>query len=47
MAVDAERRAGPMYDVVVANGRYFGGGLEICPEAEPDDGLFDVLRSAT
>ncbi len=32
-----------MFDVVVANGRFFGGGLQICPEAEPDDGLFDVL----
>jgi diacylglycerol kinase family enzyme len=32
-----------MIDVVVANGRYFGGGMKICPEAEPDDGLFDVL----
>ena len=32
-----------MFDVVVANGRYFGGGMKICPEAEPDDGLFDVL----
>jgi diacylglycerol kinase family enzyme len=29
--------------VVVANGRYFGGGMKICPEAEPDDGFFDVL----
>ena len=43
VAVDGERRAGPMFDVVIANGRFFGGGLEICPEAEPDDGLFDVL----
>jgi diacylglycerol kinase (ATP) len=32
-----------MHDVVVANGRYFGGGMMICPGAEPDDGLFDVL----
>ena len=32
-----------MHDVVVANGRYFGGGMMICPEAEPDDSLFDVL----
>jgi YegS/Rv2252/BmrU family lipid kinase len=39
---DDERR-GRMHDVVVANGRYFGGGMEICPGAEPDDGLFDVL----
>lgn len=41
--VDGERREGRMHDVVVANGRYFGGGMMICPEAEPDDGLFDVL----
>ena len=43
MTVDGERRTGRMHDVVVANGRYFGGGMMICPEAEPDDGLFDVL----
>jgi YegS/Rv2252/BmrU family lipid kinase len=41
--VDEERRSGRMHDVVVANGRYFGGGMMICPDAEPDDGLFDVL----
>jgi YegS/Rv2252/BmrU family lipid kinase len=41
--VDSERRAARMFDVVVANGRYFGGGMEICPDALPDDGLFDVL----
>lgn len=41
--VDGEAREGRMFDVVVANGRFFGGGMEICPEAEPDDGLFDVL----
>jgi diacylglycerol kinase (ATP) len=27
----------------VANGRFFGGGMKMCPEAQPDDGLFDVL----
>jgi YegS/Rv2252/BmrU family lipid kinase len=43
LAVDGERRTARMFDVVVANGRYFGGGMEICPEAEPDDGLLDVL----
>jgi YegS/Rv2252/BmrU family lipid kinase len=36
-------RRGRMHDVIVANGRYFGGGMMICPQAEPDDGLFDVL----
>lgn len=27
----------------VANGRYFGSGLKVAPNAEPDDGLFDVV----
>ncbi len=27
----------------VANGRYFGGGIPICPDAKPDDGLFDLV----
>jgi diacylglycerol kinase (ATP) len=43
VSVDEESRGGRMHDVVVANGRYFGGGMMICPDAEPDDGLFDVL----
>ena len=43
IAVDDERRTGRMFDVVVANGRFFGGGMQICPEARPDDGLLDVL----
>ncbi len=29
--------------VVVANGRFFGGGMMIAPEAEIDDGLFDIV----
>ena len=41
--VDAETRDGRMHDVVVANGRFFGGGMQICPGANPADGLFDVL----
>jgi diacylglycerol kinase (ATP) len=41
--VDNESRRAHMHDVVAANGRYFGGGMMIVPEAEPDDGVFDVL----
>jgi diacylglycerol kinase (ATP) len=41
--VEGETRRARLHDVVVSNGRYFGGGMEITPEAEPDDGLFDVL----
>ena len=43
VTVDDETRTGPMYDVIVANGRYLGGGMKITPDAEPDDSLFDVL----
>ena len=43
VVVGDERRRGRMHDVVVANGRYFGGGMMICPDASPDDGVFDVL----
>ena len=27
----------------IANGRYFGGGIAICPEATADDGLLDLV----
>ena len=43
VSVDEESRAGKMIDVMVANGRFLGGGMMMLPEAEPDDGLFDVL----
>src|SRR2546423_2508369 len=32
-----------LYNVVVANGRYVGGGTLIAPEAAIDDGLLDVV----
>ena len=41
--VGTETRRARMHDVIVANGRYLGGGMMICPQAEPDDGVFDVL----
>jgi diacylglycerol kinase (ATP) len=37
------RREGAMHDVIVANGRYHGGGMKLAPDAEPDDGAFDVV----
>ncbi len=43
VSVGDEVRRGRMHDVVVANGRYFGGGMMICPEADPGDGVLDVL----
>jgi YegS/Rv2252/BmrU family lipid kinase len=43
VSVDDGNRTGKMIDVLVTNGRYVAGGMMMCPEAEPDDGLFDVL----
>lgn len=36
-------RRGLMHDVVVANGRFLGGGMKLAPDARPDDGLFDLV----
>jgi diacylglycerol kinase family enzyme len=29
--------------VAVCNGQYFGGGMRVAPQAQPDDGLFEVV----
>lgn len=34
---------GPVFNVAIANGRYFGGGMKVAPDAEPTDGAFDVV----
>ncbi|MEA2505784.1 MAG: diacylglycerol kinase [Actinomycetota bacterium] len=33
---------GPMNNLVVANGQFFGGGMKIAPRAAPTDGVFDI-----
>jgi YegS/Rv2252/BmrU family lipid kinase len=43
VVVDGERRSGRLYDVIAANCRYLGGGMAMTPEADPADGLLDVL----
>ena len=43
VTVDDETREGRMIDAMICNGRYLGGGMMMCPDAEPDDGSFDVL----
>jgi YegS/Rv2252/BmrU family lipid kinase len=40
---DAVERRGPMHDVILANGRWHGGGMKLAPEASWNDGLFDVV----
>lgn len=32
-----------LYNVVIANGRFVAGGLPIAPDADPADGLLDVI----
>jgi len=34
---------GPLVLAAAANGRYFGGGMQVAPDARPDDGLLDVV----
>ena len=41
--LDDESREGRMHDVIVANGQWHGGAMHLAPEAQPDDGLFDVV----
>lgn len=41
--IDAERRRGEMFEVLVMNGDYAAGGMWVTPDAEPDDGWLDVL----
>jgi diacylglycerol kinase (ATP) len=41
--LDDERREARLHDVIVANGKWHGGAMMLAPEAQPDDGLFDVV----
>ncbi len=43
MRVDDERIRFSGYSVSVANSRAFGGGMFIAPDAELDDGEFDIV----
>jgi len=40
---DGGHRRGPMHDVIVANGRWPGGGMKLAPDADPSDGEFDIV----
>jgi len=43
VAVDGDTRAIPGYSVAVANSPSYGGGMQIAPNAELDDGLLEVV----
>ena len=40
---DEQKLSLDLYNVVVANGRFVAGGLPIAPEADPADGLLDIV----
>ena len=42
VTVAGEVHSGVAHNALVANGRYFGGGMLISPHSDPGDGLFDV-----
>jgi len=37
-----EEKLSQLTCLAVGNGQYFGGGMWVCPNAQPDDGTFDV-----
>lgn len=43
LTLDGETMAPrPIITVAVGNGRYFGGGMKICPDARLDSGVFEI-----
>jgi diacylglycerol kinase (ATP) len=42
MVLDGEARTLPVTMVAVGNTPWYGGGMKVCPTADPTDGLFDV-----
>ncbi|HVW47111.1 MAG TPA: diacylglycerol kinase family protein [Solirubrobacterales bacterium] len=46
IAIGGQRIRMEGFDVVVANTKAYGGGMFIAPDAEPDDGEFDVVTIA-
>jgi len=44
LRVDGEEvYRGRILNVAIANGRFFGGGMMVAPDADPSDGKFDVV----
>ena len=41
--IDGERRSGRMLEVIAAIGDQLAGGMRLAPDADPADGLFDVV----
>ena len=47
-SIDGGRpRSSTLLTFVVANGKYFGGGIQVAPDASPDSGDFQTVRIAS
>jgi diacylglycerol kinase (ATP) len=42
MVLDGEEQTRPVTMVAVGNTPWYGGGMKVCPGADPTDGLFDI-----
>jgi diacylglycerol kinase (ATP) len=42
LTLDGEQRTVPVTLVAVGNTCWYGGGMKVCPGADPADGMFDV-----
>jgi diacylglycerol kinase (ATP) len=42
-ALDGEERSEVLNSIIVANCRYFGGGMHVSPHSQVDDGLFHII----
>jgi diacylglycerol kinase (ATP) len=42
LVIDGVEHTMPVAMIAIANTAYFGGGMAICPQADPTDGLLDV-----
>jgi diacylglycerol kinase (ATP) len=42
MTIDGDRTEHQVLQVAIANGAYYGGGMRIAPDAQPDDGRLDL-----
>lgn len=43
LSIDGAKQEGRVLFIVVNNGRYFGGGMKVAPDADLCDGLLDVV----
>jgi YegS/Rv2252/BmrU family lipid kinase len=47
LRVDGTELRGTFISIAFANAQYFGGGMRIAPQADPGDGLLDVILTST